>query len=94
MGFADAIRRWRDLGPQSSAAWCALDWLPLLGVSEPAARAAADDARAAFERVRSPALLKLLDAAVASGGVADAAASPGARSARPDGVEVPAGRDD
>jgi hypothetical protein len=36
----------------------------MLGANDAPARAAADDARATFERVGSPALLALLDAAV------------------------------
>jgi tetratricopeptide (TPR) repeat protein len=63
-GFMEAIRRWRELGLGVAAAWCALDWVTVLGANDAPARAAADDARATFERVGSPALLALLDAAV------------------------------
>ncbi|HEU5325876.1 MAG TPA: AAA family ATPase, partial [Candidatus Limnocylindria bacterium] len=84
-GFAEAMRRWRELGLDVTAAWCAIDWITMLGAGDPAARAAADEARETLERVRSPALLALLDAAV------EAQPSP-AGGARSPVAEAPAAR--
>jgi class 3 adenylate cyclase/tetratricopeptide (TPR) repeat protein len=64
--FVDATRRWREIGLHMEAAWCALNWVTLLGAADPTARAAADDARALFERVQSAPLLDLLDRALSA----------------------------
>jgi tetratricopeptide (TPR) repeat protein len=82
-GFADAIRRWREIGVAVGAAWCALDWVMMLGTSDASARAAADEARAVFERVGARPLLDLLAEAVARG-----MTSPAATAAAPDGARV------
>ena len=50
-GFVDALRRWRELGAGMEAAMCGLDFVTMLGPSEPEARAAADDAAALFDRL-------------------------------------------
>ena len=50
-GFTDAIRRWRELGFEFEAATCALNFVRLLGTSEPDARVAAEEAEALFERL-------------------------------------------
>jgi hypothetical protein len=55
------------------AAWCALNWVTLLGATDPMGRAAADDARALFERGQSAALLALLDRALAAEAVPQSA---------------------
>ncbi|MGH2416853.1 MAG: adenylate/guanylate cyclase domain-containing protein [Candidatus Limnocylindria bacterium] len=69
--FLDAIRRWRELGLEVEAAWCALNLVTLLGPSEPLARAAADDAAATFERLGAEPLQRLLaDAMSGTGSVA------------------------
>jgi hypothetical protein len=82
-GFADAIRRWREIGVAVGAAWCALDWVMMLGTSDASARAAADEARAVFERVGARPLLDLLAEAVARG-----MTSPAATAAAPNGARV------
>jgi class 3 adenylate cyclase/tetratricopeptide (TPR) repeat protein len=58
--FTDAVRRWRDLGFEFEAAVCALSLVTVLGVTEPEARAAAEDAGAVFERLGAQPFLKLL----------------------------------
>ncbi|MEO6294323.1 MAG: adenylate/guanylate cyclase domain-containing protein [Candidatus Limnocylindria bacterium] len=50
-GFIDAVRRWRELGLEFEAAVCALNFVIMLGASEPEARAAADEAGAVFKRL-------------------------------------------
>ncbi|MBA2263043.1 MAG: AAA family ATPase [Chloroflexi bacterium] len=50
-GFADAIRRWRELGLEFEAAVCGLNLVTMLGPSEPEARAVAADAGAVFKRL-------------------------------------------
>jgi class 3 adenylate cyclase/tetratricopeptide (TPR) repeat protein len=59
-GFTDAGRRWRELGFDFEAAVCALNFVTALGGSEPEAGAAADDARAVFERLGAQPFQKLL----------------------------------
>ncbi len=58
--FTDAIRRWRELSLEFEAAVCALSLVTVLGLAEPEARAAADDAGAVFERLGAQPFLKLL----------------------------------
>jgi hypothetical protein len=65
-GFTDAVRRWRDLGFEFEAAVCALNFVTTIGGSEPEVRAAAEDARAVFERLGAQPFMKRLDAAVRS----------------------------
>ena len=50
-GFADANRRWHELGLEFEAATCALNFVRLLGTSDSDARAAAEEAAALFERL-------------------------------------------
>jgi tetratricopeptide (TPR) repeat protein len=63
-GFADAIRRYRELGLEFASAMCTLDLVTMLGASDPDARAAADDAAALFERVGARPLQELLATAL------------------------------
>jgi class 3 adenylate cyclase/tetratricopeptide (TPR) repeat protein len=64
-GFADALRRWRDLGLVYEAALCTTSMVKLLGPSDPETRAAADDARTVLQRLEARPLLAELDAALA-----------------------------
>jgi class 3 adenylate cyclase/tetratricopeptide (TPR) repeat protein len=64
-GFADALRRWRDLGLVYEAALCTVSMVKLLGASDPEPRAAADDARSLLERLGARPLLGQLEAALA-----------------------------
>ena len=65
--FVDAIRQWRELGLAFEAALAQLTLLTVLGVTDEATRAAADEARAAFERVGAQPLLDRLTEASAGG---------------------------
>jgi hypothetical protein len=62
--FADATRRWRELGLEFEAATCALSFARLLGASEPDARAAAEEADALFERLGARPLQERLAEAI------------------------------
>jgi class 3 adenylate cyclase/tetratricopeptide (TPR) repeat protein len=79
-GFLEAVRRWQDLGYEFEAAVCSLGLVVMLGASEPEARAAANDARAVFERLGAKPFAKLLADAVA--------APPPAATARPEAAPV------
>jgi hypothetical protein len=82
LGFADAVRRWRELGLHVASAWAGLNWVTILGATDAAARAAAEEARATFERVGAlPLLERLADAA---GG--DRSANPAVTRAVAEGV--------
>jgi class 3 adenylate cyclase/tetratricopeptide (TPR) repeat protein len=59
-GFADATHRWRELGLDFEAAVCGLSLIIMLGPSEPAARAAAEDVGQVFERLGTVPFQKLL----------------------------------
>ena len=74
-GFADALRRWRELGFDFEVAVCSLNLVTMLGASEPETRTAAEDARAVFERLGARPFLKLLADAVGSAEPAPASAS-------------------
>jgi hypothetical protein len=65
-GFADALRRWRDLGMEMEAAICALNFVNMLGPSHPDALAAADGAAALFERLGAKPFADLLARAMRS----------------------------
>jgi class 3 adenylate cyclase/tetratricopeptide (TPR) repeat protein len=64
-GFLDAMRRWRDMGLAFDASLCAVSFVTLTGTSSREARAAAEEARAFFERVGASGLLEQLDRASA-----------------------------
>jgi hypothetical protein len=84
-GFADAIRRWRELGLDFEAAVCGLNLITMLGPAEPAARAAAEEAGAVFERLGALPFQNLLADAM------DASVStPSSRPGAPAVQEVPA----
>jgi tetratricopeptide (TPR) repeat protein len=62
-----AIRTWRAAGYDLAAAQAALDLAFIVGPGVPEARAAAEEARAVFERVRAKVYLDRLDAVLAGG---------------------------
>jgi class 3 adenylate cyclase/predicted ATPase len=66
-GFTEAVGRFRAIGADLFAAQAGLDLVVLVGPDEPAARAAAAESRAIFERVGARAYLDRLDAALAGG---------------------------
>ncbi len=78
-GFADAITRWRELGHHVEVGWCAVDWVSMVGPADPQARAAADDARALFDRLGAAPLLALLERAMTARDGEPVAASDDAR---------------
>jgi class 3 adenylate cyclase/tetratricopeptide (TPR) repeat protein len=84
-GFTDAIRRWRELGLAFEAAICGLNLITMLGPSEPAARAAADEIGAVFERLGALPFQKLLADAMNA-----PVSTPSSRSEAPAVQEVPA----
>ena len=59
-GFVDALRRYRDLGLELDAGLCALNFVTMLGPTEPEVQAAAEDAAALFERLGAKPLQELL----------------------------------
>jgi hypothetical protein len=73
-GFLDAIQRWKDLDLAVEAALAQLTLVTVLGVADAEARAAAQEARAVFERVDSPPLLDRLATATAAAPVVEAPA--------------------
>ena len=67
-GYADAQRRWRELGLSFWLAMCQLD-IAITGAMEPdERRRAAAEAREIFERLRAKGLIDRLDAALAGRG--------------------------
>ncbi len=63
-GYADALKRWRELGLPFWLAMCELD-IAITGAMEPdERRRAADEAREIFERLRAQALIDRLEAAL------------------------------
>ena len=78
-GYGLALARLRAMGEDFEQACTGLDFVLLVGPDEPSARAAADEARAIFERIRARPFLDRLDAAMArhrTEGVRDAALAP------------------
>ncbi len=79
--YLEAIGGWSDVGYDFEAASAALDFAWAVGPEVPKARAAAEEARAVFERVRAKVYLDRLDAVLAggtgapTGGVASVAAA-------------------
>jgi predicted ATPase len=63
-GFEDGVARYRALGQAFDLACASLDYLLLIGPQEPAVRAAAEEARAIFERISARPYLERLDAAM------------------------------
>jgi hypothetical protein len=59
--YGEAIRHWREGGYDFEAASAALDFAWAVGPEVPEARAAAERARAVFERVRAKVYLDRLD---------------------------------
>ncbi|MDR3545674.1 MAG: adenylate/guanylate cyclase domain-containing protein [Candidatus Limnocylindrales bacterium] len=74
-GFRDALARLRAIGEDFELARTGLDFLLLVGPGEPAARAAATEARPIFERVGARPYLERLDAAAAAATTADTRAT-------------------
>jgi tetratricopeptide (TPR) repeat protein len=66
VGFAEALRDWREMGLGFEAAVCQLDHVLTLGTSEPEGRTAAAEARDVFERLGAQPLLTLLTDAMGS----------------------------
>jgi class 3 adenylate cyclase/predicted ATPase len=77
-GFLDAIARYRATGLDFDLACAALDFALLVGPSEPSVRAAADEARAIFERIGARPYLDRLDGAMAQREIGATADVPGA----------------
>jgi class 3 adenylate cyclase/tetratricopeptide (TPR) repeat protein len=65
-GYLDAMRRWRELGYEFEAAMCELNLVTMLGADSAEARAAADEAKAIFERLGAAPLLERLAEAMAA----------------------------
>ncbi|HEX2222107.1 MAG TPA: adenylate/guanylate cyclase domain-containing protein [Candidatus Limnocylindria bacterium] len=63
-GFADAIRRWRDLGARFELALCDLNLVTTLGAGTPESRRAADEAREIFSELGAEPFLRMLDRAL------------------------------
>jgi len=81
-GYRDALERHRAIGEDFEVACVALDFVRFVGPDESAARAAAEEARAIFERVRARPWLQRLDAALARpAGPSPAQEAPTARTA-------------
>ncbi|MEO6579500.1 MAG: hypothetical protein ABIO99_11475, partial [Candidatus Limnocylindria bacterium] len=59
-GFSDAARLFRELGFDFETAMCNLDLVRTLGASDPGSSAAAEEARAIFERLGARPLLDRL----------------------------------
>ncbi len=72
--FLDAIRQWRELGLFFEAALAQLTLVTVLEVSDGPTRAAADEARALFERLGARPLLDRLAAAIGDAPETDAGA--------------------
>jgi tetratricopeptide (TPR) repeat protein len=70
--FLEAVKQWRELGLVFEVAMAQLTLVTVLGVADPDARAAVDEARAVFERLGAQPLLDRLDEAMR----ADAGAAP------------------
>jgi len=68
--FADVIRRYRELGVPNAAAETSLDFVLALGADDPAALAAAEEARALWTRLGARAALERLDEAITRGPIA------------------------
>jgi len=64
-GFRSAATSLRDLDVPLELGYCLLEWATLIGPDDPAARAAAAEAREIFTRLGSPPLLARLDEGLA-----------------------------
>ena len=62
--FRLVVARWAEFGTQFHCAMSALDFVITVGPDEPATRAAGEEARVVFERLRATPLLARLDAAL------------------------------
>ena len=63
-GFRDVLARYRLTGQDFELACAALDYVLLIGTTEPSVQAAAAEARAIFERIGARPYLELLDTAL------------------------------
>ena len=90
--FADAARRYRELGVPFALALADLDAVVTLGPDSPAGRAAAEEAREVLTKLRADALLERLDAFVA--GPAKARAKAGVKIAPAASAETAAAAGD
>jgi tetratricopeptide (TPR) repeat protein len=59
--YGEAIRHWRELSSLFDMGLCELDFVKFVGGERPEVVAAADEARAIFREIGSPALLRRLD---------------------------------
>jgi tetratricopeptide (TPR) repeat protein len=75
-GFRDAIRIWRDLEVPFYIGFALLEFATLIGPSDADARAAADEARAIWTGLGSPAMLSRLDVGLAQWPPTEGGASP------------------
>jgi class 3 adenylate cyclase/tetratricopeptide (TPR) repeat protein len=66
-GFREAIARYREFGQLFEVARRQLEWIVVVGADAPETRAAADEARATFERLGAKLYLDRLDIAIADG---------------------------
>jgi hypothetical protein len=62
--YREVLGRWAELGRHFDQAMAALDLVITVGPGEPAARAAGEEARVVFQRLRAAPLLARLDAAL------------------------------
>ena len=65
-GYRDAIARYRAIGEDKERALLGIDFVRLVGAADPAARTAAEEARAILVRAGAQAYLALLDDALAA----------------------------
>jgi tetratricopeptide (TPR) repeat protein len=77
--YADALARWDAAGLPLDRAFTAIDMLVVLGPDEPAARAAAEEARELFTRLAARRLLEILDRAMSGSPAAQTTGSDMAR---------------
>jgi tetratricopeptide (TPR) repeat protein len=73
-GYRDALKRYREIGYDFQVARVELDMLMLLGPDLPDARAAAEEARAVFERVGARPYLERLNATISDARIVGSAA--------------------
>ncbi|HET9416865.1 MAG TPA: hypothetical protein VFP30_04915, partial [Candidatus Limnocylindria bacterium] len=66
--FVEAVQLWRELGLSFEAALAQLTLVSVLGVSDAPTRAAADEARATFERLGARPLVERITAAIGADG--------------------------
>jgi hypothetical protein len=68
--LADVIRRFRHLGSPNDAALATLGYVTAVGIDDPGARMAAEEARVWWTKLGARAMLEQLDHAITSGPIA------------------------